>query len=449
VRLIGQDKPSEALAVIREKIPFPSVCGLVCVHPCQAKCRRGQVDEPIAIRELKHYAVKHGGETWKQKAQIRPPTGKRVAIVGAGPAGLTCAYYLARLGHSVTIYESASEPGGMMHQAIPAYRLPKDILKSEIQRILDLGIDLKTGFHVGSAELLLAQGYQAVFAAIGMHGRVRLGFPGEDNPHYLDSIAFLKAVSTGQRVKLEGRITVIGGGNTAIDIVRSALRLGAKEATLVYRRTRAEMPASSEEVEAALEEGVRIMELVAPLAIKDKNGAALLECQRMRLGPVDGSGRRRPLPVEGELFSMEFDTIIGAIGQHLELEESLGLPHGKHNTIEVDPYTLASRQNGIFAGGDAVRGPSSIIEAIADGRQAAQSIDIFLGGSGDISEKLIEPEASPGPVGEPTDKHRVHPDTVPVSRRLKGFDPIEAGYSREQAMEEALRCLHCDLEPRE
>jgi NADPH-dependent glutamate synthase beta subunit-like oxidoreductase len=191
------------------------------------------------------------------------------------------------------------------------------------------------------------------------------------------------------------------------------------------------------------------MELVAPLAIKDKNGAALLECQRMRLGPVDASGRRRPLPLEGETFNMEFETIIGAVGQQLETDERLGLSLSQQNTIMADQYSLATPQKGVFAGGDAVRGPSSIIEAIADGRQAAQSIDIFLDGSGDIGERLIEPEASPGPVGEPTDKHRVHPDTVPVSRRLEGFDLIEAGYSREQAMEEALRCLHCDLEPRE
>jgi NADH-quinone oxidoreductase subunit F len=449
VRLIGQDKPSEALAVIREKIPLPSVCGLVCSHPCQAKCRRGQVDEPIAIRDLKHYAVDHGGETWKQKAQIRPPTEKRVAVVGAGPAGLTCAYYLTRLGHSVTIYESASEPGGMMRQTIPAYRLPKDVLRNEVQGILDLGVELKTNSRVSSAESLLAEGYQAAFVATGMHGRMRLGIPGEDSPHYLDSLAFLKAVNTGKRVETGRRVAVIGGGNTAIDVAGSALRLGAKEAVLVYRRTRAEMPASSEEVEAALEEGVRIMELVAPLAIKDKNGAALLECQRMRLGPVDASGRRRPLPLEGETFNMEFETIIGAVGQQLETDERLGLSLSQQNTIMADQYSLATPQKGVFAGGDAVRGPSSIIEAIADGRQAAQSIDIFLDGSGDIGERLIEPEASPGPVGEPTDKHRVHPDTVPVSRRLEGFDLIEAGYSREQAMEEALRCLHCDLEPRE
>ncbi|MGA3094668.1 MAG: FAD-dependent oxidoreductase, partial [Dehalococcoidales bacterium] len=323
------------------------------------------------------------------------------------------------------------------------------VLRNEVQGILDLGVELKTNSRVSSAESLLAEGYQAAFVATGMHGRMRLGIPGEDSPHYLDSLAFLKAVNTGKRVETGRRVAVIGGGNTAIDVAGSALRLGAKEAVLVYRRTRAEMPASSEEVEAALEEGVRIMELVAPLAIKDKNGAALLECQRMRLGPVDASGRRRPLPLEGETFNMEFETIIGAVGQQLETDERLGLSLSQQNTIMADQYSLATPQKGVFAGGDAVRGPSSIIEAIADGRQAAQSIDIFLDGSGDIGERLIEPEASPGPVGEPTDKHRVHPDTVPVSRRLEGFDLIEAGYSREQAMEEALRCLHCDLEPRE
>jgi NADH-quinone oxidoreductase subunit F len=449
VRLVGQDKPSDALSVIREKIPFPSVCGLVCFHPCQLKCRRGQIDEPIGIRELKHYAAEHGGDAWKKNTVNRPPTGKRVAVIGAGPAGLTAAYYLARLGHAVTVFESSSEAGGMMLQTLPAYRLPKDILKKEIQVILDTGVELKTGVHVASAGSLLAEEYQAVFVATGVHGRMPLGIPGENSPHYMDSIAFLKAVNAGKSVELGRRVAVVGGGNTAIDVARTALRLGAKEATLVYRRTRTEMPASSEEVEAALEEGVNIIELVAPLAIEDKDGVSILKCQRMKLGPVDASGRRRPLPVEGGTFDIEFETIIGAIGQRLDAGESLGLTLSKQNTLMADQYSLATPMQGVFAGGDAVRGPSSIIESIADGRQAAQSIDLYLGGAGDIHESLIEPETNPGHIAEPTDKHAVLPDMVPVSRRLKGFAPIEAGYTRGQALEEAARCLHCDLEPRE
>jgi NADPH-dependent glutamate synthase beta subunit-like oxidoreductase len=265
----------------------------------------------------------------------------------------------------------------------------------------------------------------------------------------MDSIAFLKAVNAGKSVELGRRVAVVGGGNTAIDVARTALRLGAKEATLVYRRTRTEMPASSEEVEAALEEGVNIIELVAPLAIEDKDGVSILKCQRMKLGPVDASGRRRPLPVEGGTFDIEFETIIGAIGQRLDAGESLGLTLSKQNTLMADQYSLATPMQGVFAGGDAVRGPSSIIESIADGRQAAQSIDLYLGGAGDIHESLIEPETNPGHIAEPTDKHAVLPDMVPVSRRLKGFAPIEAGYTRGQALEEAARCLHCDLEPRE
>jgi NADPH-dependent glutamate synthase beta subunit-like oxidoreductase len=349
----------------------------------------------------------------------------------------------------VTVYESSSEPGGMMLQTIPAYRLPKDVLNNEIEAILEIGIELKTDSRVESAQSLLAEGYGAVFAATGMHGRMRLDIPGEDNAQYLDSIAFLKEVNAGKAVKLGQRVAVIGGGNTAVDVARSALRLGAKEATIIYRRTRIEMPASSEELEAALEEGVFIQELTAPTAMIEEKGAVLLECQRMRLGEMDNSGRRRPIPVENDVFSARFDTIIGAVGQRLGAGANLGLPLSKPNTIAVDEYSRATIQNGIFAGGDATRGPSSVIESIADGRQAASSIDLFLGGSGDISEKLIEPEASPGPVGQPTERHLVSPDRLAVSQRLKGFMPIESGYNHDQAIQEATRCLHCDLDPRE
>jgi NADPH-dependent glutamate synthase beta subunit-like oxidoreductase len=366
-----------------------------------------------------------------------------------GGNGLTCAYYLARLGHSVTIYDSAAEPGGMMRQTLPSYRLPKETLKHEIDEILSLGVELKANSIVSSATSLLAEGYNSVFVAIGMHGCMRLGIPGDDGPHYLDSITFLKAVNMEQLVKVGPRVAIIGGGNTAIDVARSVLRVGAKEATLVYRRSRTEMPASSEEIEAALEEGVSIMELIAPLSIEDKGKIAVLKCQRMQLGPVDGSGRRRPLPLENETFELEFDTIIGAVGQRLEVGEGFGLSYTKQNNIKVDRYSLATSEHGIYAGGDSVRGPSSVIESIADGRQAAQSIDLLLGGNGDISETLIELEVNPGLVTEPSERHQVRPAKPPVSQRLKGFAPIESGYSCAQAIDEASRCLHCDLEPRE
>jgi NADH-quinone oxidoreductase subunit F len=449
VRLIGQDKPAEALAVIREKIPFPSVCGLVCFHPCQAKCRRGQVDEPVAIRELKRYAVENGGGGWKSKACNRQSSGKRVAVVGAGPAGLSCAYYLARMGHSVTVYEAAPRPGGMMQQTIPAYRLPKDILQNEINEILSLGVEIKTDSPVSSVQSLFNEGYQAVFAAVGMHGRMKLEIPGEDGAHYIDSLDFLRSANDSRQIKPGRRVAVIGGGNTAIDVARTALRLGAAEVTLVYRRTRAEMPASPEELKDALEEGVRIMELVAPIGITDRNGAAILECQRMRQGPLDSSGRRRSLPVEGDIFNLEFDSVIGAIGQRLEIGECFGLPLIKQNAIEVEKYSLATPVAGVFAGGDAVRGPSSIIESIADGRQAAKSIDLYLGGDGDTGEKLSGPAEDIGEVAEPGEGRSVRTEKLPLNRRLDGFAMVESGYSREQAIEEACRCLHCDLEPRE
>jgi NADH-quinone oxidoreductase subunit F len=448
VRLVGQGNPAEALDVIRERIPFPSVCGIVCVHPCQAKCRRGQVDEPIAIRELKRYAVEHGDPTWKTRACNLPASGKRVAVIGAGPAGLTCAYYLTRLGHEVTVCESSPQPGGMMQQTIPDYRLAKDILQKDIAEILALGVELKTGVRIKSIEELQVMGFQAIFVAVGSHAPTPLGITGEDSPNYMDGLTFLRSVNSGRPRAVGRRVAVIGGGNSAIDVARTALRLGAAEASLVYRRTRAEMPAASEELEDALEEGVRIIELAMPLGISDRGGQAILKCQRMVAGPVDATGRRRALPVEGVTFELEFDTIVGASGQRLDVERSFGMPLTKSNTLEANRHTLSTPVPGVFAGGDAVRGPSSIIEAIADGRLAAQSIDRFLGGKGDISERLAGPPEV-GIVSEPRTGNSVPLPTIAVEERLRGFGPVELGYTPEQAREEAGRCLHCDLEERE
>jgi len=449
VRFISQGKPAEALAVIREKIPFPAICGLVCFHPCEAKCRRGQLDEAIAIRMLKRFAAEHDTGIWKQNTKVAPPTGKRVAIVGSGPAGLTAAYYLAKLGYSVTVFEALPEPGGMMQVGIPDYRLPKDILKAEIEEIKDVGVELKTNTRVESLDDLFTQGYEAVFLAIGAHQGLSIGVEGEDSPRVIECVNFLRDVNLGKKLELGKRVAIIGGGNAAVDSARTALRLGVKEVTIVYRRTRAEMPASPEEIEEALSEGVQIHFLVAPSRIISQDGRVELGCIRMELGEMDASGRRRPEPIKGSEFIMNFDTIIAAIGQRPDIPDQFNLALGRGSIIEVDSDTLATSREGVFAGGDAVSGPASVIEAIAAGRQAAISIDKYLGGSGDIDEVLAPLEEAGTPLEEAEEKRRPEMPTLPVEQRLSDFSQVELGYSDQMAIEEAMRCLRCDLEERE
>jgi NADH-quinone oxidoreductase subunit F len=449
VRFIGEGKPAEAVAVVREKIPFPSVCGYVCVHPCEARCRRGLLDEAIGIRVLKRFATEHDTGLWKQNSRVAPATGKRVAVVGSGPAGLTAAYYLAKLGHSVTVFEALPEPGGMMRVGIPDYRLPKDRLRAEIGEIEDIGVDIKTNTPVNSLDELFKQGYDAVFLATGAHQGVKIGVKGEDSPGVMECVSFLRDVSLGREVEVGEKVAVIGGGNAAIDSARTALRLGAEQVTIVYRRTQTEMPASAEEIDEAIAEGVEIRFLATPSRIISKDSNLELECISMRLGEVDASGRPRPEPIEGSQFTMSFDTIIAAIGQRPEIPGRFNLSLGRGNTIEVDPDTLATSKEGVFAGGDVVSGPASVIEAIAAGRQAAISIDRYLGGKGDIDETLAPPEGELAPLEEADEEPRVEVPALPVAERLKGFDQVELGLSEKMAIKEAKRCLRCDLEERE
>jgi NADH-quinone oxidoreductase subunit F len=449
IRFIGEGKFAEAAAVVREKLPFPSVCGLVCIHPCEAKCRRALLDDAIGIRVLKRFAAEHDSGLWKQNSKVAPTTSKRVAIVGSGPAGLTAAYYLAKLGHSVTVFEALAEAGGMMRVGIPDYRLPKDILRSEIKEIENIGVEIRTNTRVDSLDGLFKQGCDAVFLAVGAHQSIKTGVKGEDSPGVRDCVSFLRDVSLGKEVKLGDRVAVIGGGNAAIDSARTAFRLGAREVTIVYRRTRTEMPASPEEIDGAIAEGVKIHFLATPSRIISRDGKVELECIRMRLGELDASGRPRPEPIEGSEFVTEFDTIIAAIGQRPEVPRQFDLSLSRGNTIPVDPDTLATRREGVFAGGDGVRGPASVIEAIADGRQAAISIDKYLGGEGEIDETLAPPEGAVAPLEEAEEGRRVEVPTLPVAERLKGFKQVELELNEEMAIKEGKRCLRCDLEERE
>ncbi|TET39083.1 MAG: hydrogenase, partial [Dehalococcoidia bacterium] len=448
VRAIADGRFGEAAAIIREKIPFPSVCGRVCFHPCETKCRLGETIEPLAINALKRFVAEQDGRWRGQIRRVAKVTGKRVAIIGSGPAGLTAAFYLAKLGHGVTVFEALPEPGGMMRFGIPDYRLPKAVLDREIDLIEGVGVEIRTNTRVDSLDEIMKDGYEAVFVAIGAHQGTKMGVEGEDSPGVIECVSFLRDVNLGKKIELGDRVAVIGGGNAAIDTSRVALRLGAREVTVVYRRTRREMPASQEEVEEALHEGVKIDFLAAPSKIARENGVLKMECIRMRLGAVDASGRRRPEPIAGSEFTMDVDTVIAAVGQIPEIPAQLGLPITKGGTLEIDPETLATSKVGVFAGGDAVTGPASVIEAIAAGRQVATSIDQYLGGTGAIEERLVPPEevvALPE-VEIAEEKHRPPMPSLPIAERLRGFAEVELGFTKAMAIEEAKRCLMCDLE---
>ncbi|MEK7353729.1 MAG: FAD-dependent oxidoreductase, partial [Chloroflexota bacterium] len=410
-------------------------------------CTRGKLEESIAIRNLKRMAADHDSGEWRARSKKLPPTGKKVAIVGSGPAGLTAAYYLAKQGHSATIFESLPEPGGMMRVGIPIYRLPRNILDQEIDEIKKVGVEIKCNTRVESVDELLKQGFNAVFVAVGAHKGTKIGVEGQDSPGVLEAVSLLRDVSLGKEVKVGEKVGVIGGGNAAVDAARTALRIGAKDVNIIYRRDRTGMPASPEEIRGAEHEGVKIHFLVNPTKMSQQNGKVKVELLRHKLGAVDASGRRRPEAIKGSEFTMEFDTVIQAIGQIPDVPAGFNLPVTKGSTIEAHPDTAATSKPGIFAGGDCVIGASTVVECIAQGRQAASAIDKYLGGNGDISEVLLDPQEGGKAVFavEEGEKFRPQMPEVTMPERLKGFVEVEVGYKVDKAEEEARRCLNCDL----
>ena len=450
VSLISEGRLDDAYAVIRDTNPFPSVCGRVCTAYCEASCRRSQLDDSVSIRLLKRAAADHRSTTWQP--ELAPARHQKVAVIGAGPAGLTAAYDLVRKGYEVTVFEKSSMPGGMMAYGIPDYRLPKDVLLREIQDIVDLGVELKTGVAFGSdftMDSLEAEGYGAVFLAIGCQKGVPLDCPGADASGVLDSVQFLRDMAENKRPELGRRVAVIGGGDTAIDSARSALRLGAEEVHLVYRRTRDEMPAHPEEIREAEHEGIIFHFLAAPAEVVCAEGkVAGLVCQQMQLGEWDRSGRRRPEPAEGVSFTLDVDTVISAIGQGLD--ESCVCVETSRGKICADPHTLATAQANVFAGGDATDGAMTVVDAIADGHRAARAIHSFLSGepmeaprrkaktrvSAEVLLALEETADEEKPVAEVP--------RIPDAYRRSGFSEVEQGYSVPVACREAARCLHCD-----
>ncbi|MBI4268106.1 MAG: NADH-quinone oxidoreductase subunit NuoF [Chloroflexi bacterium] len=451
IRAIGQGKYGEAVAVIRERIPFPAVCGYVCVHFCEAKCRRGQLEEAIAIKELKRFAADRDTGEWKNYTKKFPATGRKVAVIGSGPAGLSTAYYLALLGHQVTVFEALPVAGGMMRVGIPSYRLPTAVLEKEIKEIEDMGVEIRTNSPVESLDELFKQGYNAVFTSVGAHRGINMGVEGENSSGVRDGVDFLREASLGKEVNVGDKLLVMGGGNVAIDAARTSRRLGAKEVTIIYRRTRAEMPASDEEIEEALEEGVKMLYLANPTKITNVDGKVRVTAIRMELGKIDASGRRSPVPIAGSEFTGDYDLMIKAIGQESVFPEKNGLEIQRGGRIKVNADTLATTREGVFAGGDVVSGPASVIEAIAAGRQAAEAIDKYLGGKGNIDEILAPPEGEIPPMNREEvegEKYRPPMKMLPATERVKGCEQVVLGFDEAGAIAETKRCLRCDLEAR-
>ncbi len=465
IECIKEGDYETALAVNREKTPLVGTLGRVCVHPCESNCNRQPYDQSLSIRLLKRFAADFGAKNGydKKASYPKPAAGAdKVAVVGAGPAGLNAAYQLAQKGYSVTIYEALSVAGGMLAVGIPSYRLPRDILKAEIGLVESLGVEIKYNTRIGvdiSLDDLWGEGYKAIFIANGLHESATMGCKGEDAGYkgYMPGVEYLRKMNLGEKVELGDRVAVIGGGNVAMDCARSALRLGVKEVNLIYRRSRKEMPANEAEVDAAEEEGIIFHMLSNPTCILEEGSCVSgLQCIRMRLGEPDESGRRRPVPVEGSEFVLEVDTVIPAIGQvadYCYMTPSCGLELTKKGTLAADSQTMAADAPGIFAGGDVVLGAATVIEAIASANRAAEAIDNYIKtGKSTVSSQVVKEshvekmgvykeEIVPEMVGG---RERLEEEVCPVKERLQGFDEAELGFKNpSEVINEAERCIKC------
>jgi len=456
VNLIKEGRFADSYRLIKQRNPLPVVCGRVCHHPCEFKCNRAQIDEPIAIRDLKRFAADYAySEGVKYIPKETEKKTEKIAIIGAGPAGLSAAWDLALEGYPVTIFEALPVAGGMLAVGIPEYRLPNDILRKEIQDIEDLGVDIRLNTPIDDIETLFTDGYKAVFIATGAHRGTKMGIPGEDLPGVYDAIEFLREINLGRQMEVGKRVAVIGGGNSAIDSARVSLRKGAQEVHVFYRREEKDMPAIGEEIEAAKEEGIKFHFLTSPTKVIDKAGkAGGLELNKMELGEFDRSGRRVPKPIKGSEYTVEVDMVIEAIGQQADTSfiKNGKIELGKGGIVVTDKRTLATSREGVFAGGDVATGPWTVIEAIAAGQRGACSIRRYL--AGEELKPLVERNgykpitysSEPPSEEETKEKARIRAPEIASGERRSCFKEVTLTYSPEKAMEEASRCLRCDLE---
>ncbi|MCG8688199.1 MAG: FAD-dependent oxidoreductase, partial [Desulfobacterales bacterium] len=451
-----------AYDIILENNPLPAICGRVCPHPCENECRRGIEDEPVSINQLKRFVSDYEMNTGSRiPITCAPDTGKKVAVIGGGPAGLSCAFFLRRIGHQVDIFEAMPKLGGIVRYGIPEYRLPKKVLDWEIQGILDLGIKAFThvkfgeDFGLGS---LMASGYNAVFMGIGAWKDYALGIEGEDLDGCYKGIDWLQSFSSGQKMKLGKTAAIVGGGNSAIDCVRTLIRLGLEKVYIVYRRTRNEMPANEVEIVAAEEEGIEFVFLAAPTRVigNDDGQAIGLEYLQMELGEPDASGRRRPVPIEGSETVLDVDMVISAISQAPDPSFKDNDPHARMNdleltrwnTIDSDPATLQSSIPYIFTGGDVATGPALVVDAIGGGRRAARSIDLFLKGEpveppvDSLQNKRIHESLFDSVEGIRQIPRAKMPE-LHVDQRLDSMVEVDLVLPEDEAHREADRCLNC------
>lgn len=461
VSLIAEGRYDEALQVASEPNPFPAICGRVCTAPCEAVCRRGEFDAPIAIRDLKRFAMDHGAPRHRRVTHPKQHYGEQIAIVGAGPTGLSAAYYLARRGYGVTVFDAMPVAGGMMSIGIPDYRLPRVELNRDIEAMQELGVEIRLNTAIGRDVSLdeLQNKYDAVLLAVGAQRSQRLGIPGEGELHgVVPATAFLKNFNLDSDTRLEGEVAVVGGGSTAMDAARSAIRAGAQSVHLLYRRTRAEMPAQAEEVRAALAEGIELHELVVPIQILGEAGQVRgVRCQRISMSEAVEDGRRQPVPLPGSEFEILVTTVLVAIGEAPDpsfLPEGTSVGVAPWGGLLINPVTLATGAPRVFAAGDVTYGPKSIIQAAAHGRKAARSIHSYL-------RKFSPQQVSEMPEDEFQTVSTLQAgatlllDLRPTPREempLRGSEAAHdrsvefaAGFTEVQARREASRCLRCDL----
>lgn len=443
--LVGEDRCADAVRLIRKDNPFPTACAYICEHPCEARCRRNMVDDAINIRGLKRYAVDHAGVV--PQPECAPATGKKVAIIGGGPSGLSCAYYLALMGHGVTVYEEREQLGGMLRYGIPSYRFPREKLDAEIESILSLGIEVHTGVTVGRDIWLekLEQEYDCIYIAIGAHQDKKTGIPGENSKNVISAVEMLRAIGDNEMPDFTGKqVVVIGGGNVAMDVTRSSIRLGADKVTCVYRRRQADMTALPDEITGALAEGAELMTLAAPVRIEaDEDGAAkALWVQPQIIGEMDKAGRPRPGKAALEEVRIPADVIVVAIGQGIEIQgfDQAGVPI-QRGTFVAGLSGQVRDMDSVFAGGDCVTGPATAIRAIAAGKVAAANIDEHLGFRHEIT---VDVEIPSPKLNNSPPHGRIDTTEREACERKHDFEDIECGLTQEGACAEAGRCLRCD-----